>query len=66
MYAETSTFGQHLRVDSESRMITYHAIAGLAIDHPLWFLFAFAAARFAVFHRQIGSDILQDHLQFLS
>ena len=58
MYAETSTFGQHLQLDSESsHMITYHATAGLAIDHPLWFLFAFAAARFAVFDRQIGSDI---------
>jgi hypothetical protein len=67
MYAETSTFCQHLRLNSESsRMITYHATAGLAIGHPLWFLFAFTAARFAVFHRQIGSDISQDHLQFLS
>ena len=67
IYAETSTFGQHLRVDSESpRMITYHAIAGLAIDLPLWFLLAFTAAHFSVFHRQIRSDISRDHLQFLS
>ena len=56
-----------ISLNSESsRMITYHATAGLAIDHPLWSLFAFAAAHFAVFHTQIGSDISRDHLQFFS
>ncbi len=46
--------------------MTYRATAEQAIDHPPLFLFAFAAARFAISHKPIESNSPRSHQQLLS